>query len=251
MLRITDGRTNRPAQLPATRGGLLGMLIHLACADGVIGPPDVRALIVADVLFRAAEADGIQVSHVVSAPNLAPEHAGTLRQFMDELGIHPPAAGFTLPGDADVHVYGSDVRRSQDPGLWIEVGRIQQAAPAIAGPLEPDLADRLAVRLALLSRPYRVAVSVTSQDLADAARTLARWRQRVGEWAREPSKPIPAAVRQQASDALADDLGTRAVLALLRRVEKAPEIPPGAKFEIFAYLDRFLGLELAREIGRW
>ena len=28
------------------------------------------------------------------------------------------------------------------------------------------------------------------------------------------------------------------------------EIPDGARFEAFAYLDRFLGLDLARDVGR-
>jgi hypothetical protein len=35
----------------------------------------------------------------------------------------------------------------------------------------------------------------------------------------------------------------------MRDVEKATDIPDGTKFETFALLDRFLGLELASEIG--
>jgi hypothetical protein len=33
-------------------------------------------------------------------------------------------------------------------------------------------------------------------------------------------------------------------------VENDPAVPPGARFETFAYLDRILGLDLARRVGR-
>jgi cysteinyl-tRNA synthetase len=47
-----------------------------------------------------------------------------------------------------------------------------------------------------------------------------------------------------------DDLDTPAALRVLRRLEKDSEIPPGAKFEMFAHADQLLGLDLARDIGR-
>jgi cysteinyl-tRNA synthetase len=47
-----------------------------------------------------------------------------------------------------------------------------------------------------------------------------------------------------------DDLDTPAALRVLRSLEKDSEIPPGSKFETFAYADHLLGLDLARDIGR-
>jgi len=51
-------------------------------------------------------------------------------------------------------------------------------------------------------------------------------------------------------DALDDDLDTPAALATLSALAADPEIPDGSKFEAFAYFDRFLGLDLARDVGR-
>jgi cysteinyl-tRNA synthetase len=36
----------------------------------------------------------------------------------------------------------------------------------------------------------------------------------------------------------------------LRELEREETVPPGSKFETFAYLDRLLGLDLARDVGR-
>jgi hypothetical protein len=34
-------------------------------------------------------------------------------------------------------------------------------------------------------------------------------------------------------------------------MESGQDVPAGAKFETFLFVDRVLGLELAREIGHW
>jgi cysteinyl-tRNA synthetase len=47
-----------------------------------------------------------------------------------------------------------------------------------------------------------------------------------------------------------DDLDTAAALDLLRNLESRPDIAAGAKFVTFLFVDRMLGLELPREIGR-
>ena len=41
-----------------------------------------------------------------------------------------------------------------------------------------------------------------------------------------------------------------AALDLLRSMESRQDVPAGAKFETFVFVDRVLGLELGREIGR-
>jgi len=110
--------------------------------------------------------------------------------------------------------------------------------------------DPLALRLAFLDHRYRQQLNLTWAALHAADRTLRRWRERVAEWARSPSKPMCAGYVGDFTAAFDDDLDTPAALRVLRSLEKDSEIPPGAKFETFAYADHLLGLDLARDIGR-
>ena len=110
--------------------------------------------------------------------------------------------------------------------------------------------DPLALRLAFLEHRYRQQLNLTWAVLEAADRTLRRWRERVAEWARSPSKPMCAQYVSDFAAAFDDDLDTPAALRVLRNLEKDGEIPPGAKFETFAHADHLLGLDLARDIGR-
>jgi cysteinyl-tRNA synthetase len=49
---------------------------------------------------------------------------------------------------------------------------------------------------------------------------------------------------------LSDDLDVPGALAALDRLAGDDALPPGARFEAFAHLDRLLGLDLASEVGR-
>ena len=110
--------------------------------------------------------------------------------------------------------------------------------------------DPLALRLVFLDHRYRQQLNLTWAVLDAAGRTLRRWRERVAEWARSPSRPMCAGYVGDFTAAFDDDLDTPAALRVLRTLEKDGEIPPGAKFETFAYADQMLGLDLARDIGR-
>jgi cysteinyl-tRNA synthetase len=110
--------------------------------------------------------------------------------------------------------------------------------------------DPLALRFAFLDHRYRQQLNLTWAVLETADRTLRRWRERVAEWARSPSKPICAEYVSDFAAAFDDDLDTPAALRVLRSLEKDTEVPPGAKFETFAHADHLLGLDLARDIGR-
>ncbi|MFF4948803.1 hypothetical protein [Streptomyces chattanoogensis] len=246
MLRLTDSRTHHLVELPALRRGVLRMCVHLSCLGLAIGAVDLRALLVGDVLFRAAETAGVQARHTLDLPALPPEQVKTLDRATAALGINPPAT--TGMAAADVHVSATQ-RPDTEHGVWIEVGPVRQHLTAVPGLHEGAAADPLALRLALLSHPRRESIPLTSRMLADAEQTLALWRGRVADWARSPSKPIPDSIRWQARTAITDDLGVPGVLAVLRHVAAAREIPDGAKFEVFAYLDRVLGLDLVRDVG--
>ncbi len=110
--------------------------------------------------------------------------------------------------------------------------------------------DPLALRFAFLDHRYRQQLNLTWAVLEAADRTVRRWRERVAEWARSPSKAMCAQYVSEFTAAFDDDLDTPAALRVLRSLEKDSEIPPGSKFETFAYADHLLGLDLARDIGR-
>jgi cysteinyl-tRNA synthetase len=105
----------------------------------------------------------------------------------------------------------------------------------------------MAVRLAMLSTRYRVE---SDPDAASGASDrLRRWRELVASWANSPGRPMSADHIAAAAKAFDDDLDTPAVLSLLDRLVEDPEVPPGSKFETFAYLDLILGLDLVSAIG--
>ncbi|MFD7494075.1 hypothetical protein ACFV8T_16925 [Streptomyces sp. NPDC059832] len=275
MLRIADTHTGHLVEIPAAPRRLLRSCVHLpAIGEGAdtgtgIGPVHLRVPLIGDVLARTAELNGLQVVTVLTTPELTPDRSRALDRVMAVLGIHPPVVvgahrpDGALGGPADVHVVanGTDPDDLTD-GARIEVAQVATAPPAEGVPdpgrlLDPDLpdttepetADPLAVRLLLLGRPYATPVTVTGPALAEARRTLRDWRRSVADWAQQPSRPIPTDLLRQSHTALTENLDVAAVLALLAEVAERPDVPPGAKFETFAHLDRVLGLDLARDVG--
>ncbi|MGW2085213.1 hypothetical protein [Streptomyces sp. NPDC001880] len=273
MLRIADTRTGHLVEVPAAPRRLLRSCVHLPdirtgpdTGTG-LGPVHLRVPLIGDVLARTAELNGLQVVTVLTTPELTRNQIRALERVMAVLGIHPPAVvgahrpDAALGGPADVHVTAAGT----DPGdtgggALIEVGRVATAPPTedapdlsgLQGPLDatiPETADPLAVRLLLLGRPYATSVTVTGLALAEARRTLRDWRRSVADWAQQPSRPIPTDLLRQSHTAFTENLDIAAVLALLAEVAERPDVPPGAKFETFAHLDRVLGLDLARDVG--
>lgn len=120
--------------------------------------------------------------------------------------------------------------------------------------LVSDVVDRdfdpLALRLAFLSSRYRQQANLSWDAIGAAQSTLDRWRARVAEWADEPSGAMDTAAHDAVLAAFDDDLDTPAALQVLRRLEKDTSVPAGAKFETFAWADRLLGLDLARQVGQ-
>lgn len=117
-----------------------------------------------------------------------------------------------------------------------------------------DLVDRgldpLALRLAFLQHRYRQQMNLTWEVLVAADSMITRWRERLADWATHPSEAMPAEVVASVRAMFDDDLDTPRAISLLRELEKDPAVSPGAKFEAFAHLDRLLGLDLARDVGR-
>ncbi|MFJ3307771.1 hypothetical protein ACIPSA_32725 [Streptomyces sp. NPDC086549] len=252
VLRITDARTGETVDAAPARRGLTRVQAHASEP----GPSALRVLLVADLLVRALELGGTPVLAMLSG------HRGRaeLRAAAATLGIRPFEDAHDLasgPGEAQtVHVVeeggevpGSGVVVGVAPVVGADApGPAGQAAPS--GSALPDpLTDPSALRLALLSGPRGTPVRLDTDALDEAGRTLARWRRAVATWARQPSRPIPDEVRGRLRAAWEDDLDVPEVLRVLRRVETTADLPDGARFETYAYTDRLLGLELARDLG--
>ncbi|MGW2015613.1 hypothetical protein [Streptomyces sp. NPDC001927] len=257
MLRIVDTRTGHLVEIPSVSRHLLSICVHLPVGDAGIGMGELRALLVGDVLARAAELHGLQARTFLATQDLPQEQAQELDRAMSALGIHPPTnAVGTLCATADVHVqaYGTTAQDASG-GVRVEVAQVSPApgkngTPDGTHPLPaPEGTDPLSMRMLMLMHAYRAPVVLADAALEDARRTLENWRQLVADWAQEPSRPVPADVLRHAHAVLADDLDAPAVLDTLVDVATRTDVPPGAKFETFAFLDRVLGLDLAREVG--
>jgi cysteinyl-tRNA synthetase len=111
--------------------------------------------------------------------------------------------------------------------------------------------DPLALRLVFLEHHYREPLNLTWLALAEADRTLRGWRDEVARWATHPSRPMSAEHVTRIAAAFDDDLDTPAALGVLRTLAAADDVPAGARFETFAHVDALLGLDLARDVGRY
>jgi hypothetical protein len=127
--------------------------------------------------------------------------------------------------------------------------------------------------------PSRPATSCSSPTSSSAATTRSRCASRSCPRAtasrptcrgtRSPARPAPstagarpsppgpsrrrrdrAGLGRRGARGVEDDLDTPRALQVLRRLEKATDVPDGAKFETFAWADRLLGLDLARLVGQ-
>jgi hypothetical protein len=229
MLRLLDAHTGSYAEVRPSRRGLLLACAHVPAAAEPADLTGLRLLLLTDLLARAAELRNLQVFYVLASDG----QQAALDRAVEALGIHPPAA-HTSPGDAeaalggpiDVHLIGSAISAEDHlGGLVVHVGaaRTHQAASLLAGsgPLE--------VRLALLSFPYHQPADLTEDTLADARATVGQWRLGVAEWAKSPSRPVPAQIAETVQSAFGD-LDTVSVLALLRALASDADVPAGAKF---------------------
>jgi hypothetical protein len=244
MLRLLDARTGSYAEVRPARRGLLRVCAQLPAAAGGSDLTGLRVLLVADLLARTAELGDLQVQTVLAAEG----DPAAVEEAADALNIHPPVAHAGLSGAAaalggpiDVYLASHDV--VDQGGLAVCVGAASRHEADGTG------RDPLAVRLALLSLPYDKPADLTEGTLAAASQTLGQWRRRVADWAQSPSRPMPPPVADQVRAAW-DDVDTASLLALLRDLAPDDGVPPGTKFETFAFVDRILGLDLVRDVGR-
>ncbi|MDA5145137.1 hypothetical protein PEM37_26880 [Streptomyces sp. AD681] len=265
MLRIIDARTGEPAPAAPARRAPTRVEAHVRGRDA----DALRVLLVADLLVRALELDGTPAWAVLTG-TAEPDR---LRKDAAALGIRPfedgaaagrgPGTGqgvrvvaeATAAGAAEPVAEGEDEGGAEGGAEGGYEGARDATTVAVA-PVRPaaldldsDLADPDAVRLALLERHHHARVELDAAVLDEARDTLASLRCAVADWALHPSRPVPGEVRDRLRAAWEDDLDAPGVLRLLRRVETDPDLADGARFEICAYADRFLGLHLTRDVG--
>jgi hypothetical protein len=271
VLTLYDADTR---ELETIRPGHRGELRVLAVAPALADPddPDVgllRAWLLPDQLRRTAER-GHLVPTVCEVT--APGEAGTgplAAGIRAALNIHPPAriapAGEPVARSAEFAGGGPpafDVGTGQAgwlAGLDIVRYHAVPAGTVTAGSGGPQRwsevtargVDPLAVRLAFLGRRYRDEVELTWDGLADADQALTAWRIAVAQWANSPSAAMPARYADAITAAFEDDLDTVTALSQLHALADDGDVSPGARFETFAAADRLLGLDLARDIGRY
>ena len=120
-----------------------------------------------------------------------------------------------------------------------------------------DLHDRghspLAARLLFLQARYGSQFNFTWDALAGAERGLDRWRSRMAGWARDPragQAPGCAGYEERFWAAVHDDLDTPRALAVLAELEGDETLPPAARLTSVQAFDRFLGLDLAAQVGQ-
>ncbi|MFI8950457.1 hypothetical protein ACIGO6_28520 [Streptomyces sp. NPDC053750] len=235
MLRIIDARTAEPVPAAPARRGPTRVVAHPPGHDTT----GLRVLLVADLLVRALELDGTPVWVLVTGA----EDRTRLRAEAAALGIRPFEDG---------GVAASGPRTGQTVHVVREGGAAPDGATVAVAPVDPAgriPADPDVLRLALLERHHHARVELDATVLDEARDTLARWRRAVATWARQPSRPVPGEVRERLRAAWEDDLDAAGVLRVLRDVETDPDLLDGARFEVYAYADRFLGLELTRDLG--
>jgi cysteinyl-tRNA synthetase len=185
--------------------------------------------------------------------------AMSLQYLGDSIDIHTGGIDLRFPHHEDERAQSNSVTGRDVVAHWVHgehvlfegrkmaksTGNVVLLADVAARGLDP-----LAVRLAFAEHRYRQQMNLTWPTIEAADATLRRWRERVGAWANEPSRPMYAEYSDRIFSALDDDLDTPAALRALRELAKDPDVPAGSKFETFAAADRVLALDLVREVGR-
>ncbi|MFB7992637.1 hypothetical protein ACFC4G_07390 [Streptomyces sp. NPDC056002] len=253
MLRLVDACSGLPVA-PVMHRSVVRIGVPVALPEGGEALTDVRAMLVADVLTRVLELSGTIAYTGLICPDGADERRAALQVRAAELGMHPVAAHGDergvegeLGGPFAVRLSRSEEASEAADGDVIRLG----VADAHAADGVADRADDpLALRLALLTAPRTETLRLAPASVSVAHHTLLRWRHAVATWADSPSRPMPTPARDSIRDCLEDDLDLPGVLRTLHRLEHAGDAPAGALFETFAYVDRVLGLDLVRDVGR-
>lgn len=223
-------------------------------APGQAGPGELRSYVLADVVRRVAERHSLLVTawHAAGRNAAAKDAAGgqALAASWAALNVHPLEPVLDLPAALDL---GIGSRPVQADVRWLQPGPARPADGAAMSltALSGGGLDPLALRLVFLQQHYAETVELTWAGLAAADQTLREWRALVADWANSPSEPMAARYTADITHAFDNDLDTPAALRLVAALAADSRVPAGSKFESFVWIDHLLGLDLARDIGRY
>ncbi len=247
MLTFRDPLSDATMPIAVAGGDMIGVGFVLPADAGPF--TCARVLVIGDLVRRVLE--DVHSAQALAAV-IADDHAAADRVWRSGLMVRPLAGVFTTAAAAE-----ADLGKPLDLMITVAGPRWEPALrPAVVGvaPVraavpysEPDPAT---VRFALASVPYGQQLEVTTSLLEHTQAVVDRWRHRVDQWSRHPSRPIPPTWRTAVIAALDDDLDVTRVVAMMDELEYTEGIEPGAKFEAFTYLDRVLAVDLARNLGR-
>ena len=245
MFQLYDAAAGRAEPVRPARQGELRIWVAGQVASPLLDAVQLRAALAADLVRRVAERHHLRVTawHQAPDPPDAARSGQALLEAWAALNIYPAEFAASPPQPLDVAVARGG-QPDGSAGYRLEPGEVRPEAPDGAG------LDPLALRLALLEHRYRERAALSRDVLAAADQTLRRWREQVAGWARSPSRPMGAEYTSDVLGALDDDLDSPAAVRSLHALAADAELPPGAKFEAFAYLDQLVGLDLARDVGR-
>jgi cysteinyl-tRNA synthetase len=277
VFRVYDAQTGRLEVVKPGRRGELRVYSGAPVLRGFAHLGDLRFYLLPDLIRRCAARRGLLVTVVETVASGEEKVAGQLREDLADLNVHPAeqlvlegagpegagsegladaaaGGGFDIQtGDASVSELVGVVGLRVASGAVLFEGR-EMTAPEGFGVRLRDVTSRgldpLTLRLAFLGERYRETVHLTWDTLDTAEETLLRWRDLVAGWAQSPSTAMSAHYADAVNAAFDDDLDTPVALAALHALEVDERVPDGTKFETFAAMDRILGLDLARDIGK-
>ncbi|MGC0419185.1 hypothetical protein [Embleya sp. AB8] len=237
MVRLTDSQTGTSESVLAS----IGRRVRVAYPSR-----SLRAAILADTFRRVAGRHRLTVTiHQLPYRARVADAAGYGRYNM------PVPADGQPDGAIDLYI-----GEHGDQGPRARVYVLHPAAVVEVAPRRPvpHPEDPLALRLILLSlaadEPLR-ADAKGYHGAAEAERTLAELREATAECAESPSAALPVEALGPIHAALDDDLDTPAAIRLLVELARDRSVAPGARFEALAHVDRFLALDLSRDVGRF
>jgi hypothetical protein len=259
LLHLTDA--NSGTRVPVTRAAgsrLLRVGVDLPRPADEPTFSQLRALVVADVLRRAAEAvHAAQTVVALAVPggSGAPMSLALL-PILHALQVPPPdvmaqsaeAATRKLGAQPDIWITLASAARpgpgdDPQPAVRLAIGDVDASADA---PTLPDLLETSAsaLRLALLADDRATPIKLTKASVDRAREWLHTLRRDMARWAHLPSAAIPAPVQTAITGFLDDDLDVPGLLAFLHDIAADPAVADGAKFEALAFADRMLALDL-------
>jgi cysteinyl-tRNA synthetase len=175
----------------------------------------------------------------------------------ERFDIHTGGADNVFPHHESEIAQSEAVTGHRVVSVWMHGGLLMLAGTRMAKSAGnffriTELADQgfdpLAFRYLALQAKYRTALNFSTDGLAGADRALRQLRERVAEWSHQDGAADPAAGAEwekRFRSAIADDLDTPAVMALVSELGRSTTAP-ATKAALLLSWDRVLGLDLAR-----